>query len=64
MIKISLSRLYKEDRFLGGFEHTENDFTYVDSSEGNVDSFHGHEFIRRQQEIAYELDYHGGLIRD
>src|SRR5512141_438585 len=64
MIKVSLSRMYKEDRFLGGFEHMENDLTYVDSSEGNVDSFHGREFIRRGQETAYELDYHGGLIRD
>ena len=64
MIKASLSRMYKEDRFLGGFEHSENDLTYVDTSEGNSDSFHGREFIRRGQDIAYELVYHGGLIRD
>jgi hypothetical protein len=64
MIKASLSRMYKEDRFLGGFEHTENDLTYVDASAGNVDSFHGREFIRRGQEVAYELVYHGGLIKD
>ncbi len=64
MIKASLSRMYKEDRFLGGFEHTENDLTYVDTSEGKADSFHGREFIRRGKEIAYELVYHGGLIKD
>ena len=64
MIKASLSRMYKEGRFLGGFEHVENDLTYIDSSEGSVDSFHGHEFIRRGQVIAYELQYHGGLVRD
>ena len=64
MIKSSLSQMYKTGRFLGGFEHTEGDLTYVDTSEGKADSFHGREFIRRGQEIAYELTYHGGLIRN
>ena len=64
MIKASLSRMYQEGRFLGGFEHIENDLSYVDASEGNPERFHGHEMIRRGQEIAYELLYHGGLIRD
>ena len=64
MIKASLSLMYKEGRFLGDFEHQENDLTYVDKSEGNVECLHGREFIRRGQETAYELDYHGGLIRD
>ena len=64
MIKASLARMYREGRFLGGFEHTENDLTYVDTSEGNTVSFHGREFIRRAQELVYELVYHGGLIKD
>jgi len=64
MIKASLSRMYRQGRFLGGFEHTENDLTYIDHSEGSVDCFHGREIIRRGQEVAYELLYHGGLIRD
>jgi hypothetical protein len=64
MIKASLSRMYREGRFLGGFEHKENDLAYVDTSEGNTDYFHGQEVIRRGQKIAYELIYHGGLIRD
>ena len=64
MIKASLSRMYKEDRFLGGFEYSENDLSYKDSSEGSVERFRGHESIRRGDQIAYELDYHGGLIRD
>ncbi len=64
MIKASLSLMYKEERFLGGFEHTENDMTYIDTSEGSVGCFQGREFIRCGQETAYELDYHGGLIRD
>jgi hypothetical protein len=64
MIKASLSRMYQEDRFLGGFEHIENDLTYVDTSEGNTEHFHGREIIRRGQELAYELLYHGGMIRE
>jgi hypothetical protein len=64
MIKASLSRMYREGRFLGGFEYAENDLTYIDTSEGNVDSFHGREVILRGQELAYELLYHGGLIRE
>ena len=64
MIRASLSRMYQTGRFLRGFEHTENDLTYVDSSEGNADHFQGRELIRCGQEIAYELVYHGGLIRD
>jgi Domain of unknown function (DUF5680) len=64
MIKASLSCMYEEGRFLGGFEHVESDLTYVDTSEGSAASFHGREFIRRAQETAYELIYHGGLKRD
>jgi hypothetical protein len=64
MIKASLSRMYREGRFLGGFEHAEQDLTYVDASNGTVDSFRGRELIRRGQVTAYELDYHGGLIKD
>jgi hypothetical protein len=64
MIKASLARMYKENRFLGGFEYSENDLTYVDSSKGNLERFQGREFIGRGEETAYELDYHGGLIRD
>ena len=64
MIKASLSRMYRQGRFLGGFAYTENDLTYIDASEGSADFFHGRELIRREQEILYELLYHGGLIRN
>ena len=64
MIKASLSRMYRENRFLGGMEYTENGLTYVDTSEGPVVCFRGREFIRRGPEPVYELLYHGGLIRD
>ena len=64
MIKASLFRMYKEGRFLGGFEHSEQGLTYVDTNTGAVDCFRGREFIHRGQETVYELDYHGGLIKD
>ena len=64
IIKASLSRMYKEGRFLGGFRFSENNFTYVDTSEGIVDCFNGRESIIHGEETAYELYYHGGLIKD
>jgi|WetSurMetagenome_2_1015567.scaffolds.fasta_scaffold27999_6 hypothetical protein len=62
VIKASLSNLYKEGRFLGGFTYQHKDFLYTDSNEGAVTSFTGREFIRRSGSIAYELFYHGGLV--
>ena len=64
VIKASLSKMYLEGRFLGGFEHQHEGFTYHDASEGEVNSFRGREFISRNGETAYELFYHGGLILD
>jgi hypothetical protein len=63
IIQESLSRMYQEGRFLGGFEHQVQDGTYVDSNEGDVSSFKGTEFIVRDGVKVYELFYHGGLIR-
>jgi hypothetical protein len=64
MIKQSLTRMYAEDRFLGGFEHTEGDLHYVDTNEGDIRFFTGKEWIDQSGEIVYELVYHGGLIRE
>ena len=63
MIKASLSRMYTENRFLGGFEHSEGGFTYVDTSEGELGCFTGREWIQRDGLKAYELVYHGGSIK-
>jgi hypothetical protein len=64
VIKASLSKLYTEGRFLGGFQDPQEEFTYIDTNEGTVVSFRGREFISRSSEIVYELFYHGGLILD
>ncbi len=64
VIKASLSKMYSEGRFLGGFEHQLEGYTYTDSNEGELVSFRGRESISRSGETAYELSYHGGLILD
>lgn len=63
MIKRSLSRLYQEGRFLGEFAHREGALSYVDHNEGDVRSFRGREQISIDDELVYELVYHGGLLR-
>lgn len=63
IIKQSLTEMYKEERFLGGFEYDTGDGVYTDTSEGDVASFTGKEWITRQGVIVYDLVYHGGLIK-
>ena len=64
IIKASLSLMYEEGRFLGGFEHVMDDgSTYVDTSEGALTAFRGEEWITRDGVRVYELVYHGGLIK-
>jgi hypothetical protein len=62
MIKRSLTLLYREGRFLGGFEHRHEDLLYRDSSTGGLDNFQGVEEIFRGDTLAYRLFYHGGMI--
>jgi hypothetical protein len=64
VIKASLSEMYKEKRFLGGFHYLYEGFAYTDTSEGAAKSFRGREFISQNGETTYELFYHGGLIQD
>jgi hypothetical protein len=64
VIKVSLARMYTEGRFLGGFEYQDGGFTYFDTSDGEFQRFTGREWIVRDGMKAYELVYHGGLIRD
>jgi hypothetical protein len=64
MIKASLSRMYTQNRFLGGFRHSEGSFVYIDTSQGEVGRFTGREWIECDGIQAYELVYHGGLIKE
>lgn len=67
VIKDSLTAMYGEGRFLGGFQHATRGYLYTDTSEGDFTSFTGKEWIVRDADReaapAYELIYHGGLIR-
>jgi hypothetical protein len=63
IIQESLSKMYEEGRFLGGFEHDTGNGVYVDTSEGDVASFTGREWITREGVKVYELIYHGGLVK-
>jgi hypothetical protein len=64
MIMKSLSRLYAEGRFLGGFEYIEEELKYIDNNDGDVRAFRGQEWIYRNDELVYKLDYHGGLLQE
>ena len=63
IIKQGLSAMYQEGRFLGGFEYDTGDGVYTDTSEGDVASFTGKEWITRRGVVVYDLIYHGGLIK-
>ena len=64
IIQKSLSALYQQGRFLGGFEHTTDKGIYTDTNEGDVTSFTGREWIARGDVKVYDLVYHGGLIKE
>lgn len=63
VIKASLTQLYLEGRFLGGFEHPIDQYTYTDTNEGDFSHFKGLEWITYRGERVYELVYHGGLVK-
>ena len=64
IIQQSLSHMYEEGRFLGGFKYPVGEFTYIDTNTGDMTFFTGREFITRDNEIVYELVYHGGIIKE
>lgn len=64
VIMESLSKMYETGRFLGGYENETSLGRYFDTNEGDVFSFKGYEWIEVQGQKAYELVYHGGLIKD
>ncbi len=63
VIKTALTAMYREGRFLRGFELPVGVFVYADGNTGDVAHFHGLETISLDAEIVYRLDYHGGLVK-
>ena len=64
ILRKSLSLLYEEGRFLGGYQHSVGDATYIDLNDGDISEFSGREWILHGETKVYELQYHGGLIKD
>ena len=63
VIRVSLTKLYAQGRFLGRFENDADGYRYVDGDHGHIESFTGVEHIFASEVEAYRLDYHGGMIR-
>ena len=63
VIKASLTGLYEEGRFLGGFTFASGNFVYTDTNVGDFTHFTGKEFITQDAITVYELVYHGGLVK-
>ena len=56
--------LVKTDRpFRGPSKFNEGNWKYTDESQGTIEKFKGKEKIYYQEELVYELDYHGGMIK-
>lgn len=64
MIRQSLSKMYQSGRFLGGFKFSSGELNYTDTNDGDPSYFTGREWIDKNGEIVYSLDYHGGLIKE
>ena len=64
IIKQSLTKLYQEGRFLGGFEYKTDYGVYTDTNLGDFTSFTGNEWISQKGTVVYKLYYHGGLVKD
>jgi len=62
-VKAALSSMYRQGRFLGGFQWAGAHGQYVDRSAGDASHFHGREAILVGGLEAYALDYFGGLIK-
>ena len=64
IIQESLSEMYQQGRFLGGFEHPSGNSAHFDTNDGDVASFTGREWITRENVKVYELVYHGGVVKE
>lgn len=63
ILKRALSKMYDENRFLGGFFYTEGPYEYRDMNFGDYKRFNGVEKIFKNGELVYELLYFGGTVR-
>lgn len=63
ILKKALTKMYEEQRFLGGFHYVDGPYKYRDMNFGDFKRFNGIEKIFKSGELVYELSYCGGLVR-
>ena len=62
-LKKALSKAKEKKPFRGPDNFEEDNFKYINESEGSVDNFEGEETILYKDKKVYKLKYHGGLIK-
>lgn len=63
VLRAALGALYRQGRFLGGFEYKHQECTYQDTNSGNFQNFSGEEQISLKGIVVYRLRYFGGSVR-
>ena len=63
ILKGALSKMYGENRFLGGFYYAKGPYEYRDMNFGDYKRFNGIEKIFKDGALVYELIYCGGTVR-
>ena len=59
----ALKRITEERPFRGPDNFKEGNFEYVNEIKGTVEKFEGHEIIFYKEEVAYKLNYRGGMVK-
>ena len=62
VLQASLTEMYKEKRFLGGYIYKNDTYEYRDMNLGDFARFNGIEKIYKNSECVYELLYFGGKV--
>ena len=58
----ALKRVTEDKPFRGPDEFKKGDLKYVNETKGTIECFGGHEVIFYKKQLAYKLNYHGGLM--
>ncbi len=62
-LKKAMSRIKSDRPFRGPSEYTDDDYRYIDSSNGDIDNFTGVEEILYKGKTVYSLTYHGCSVK-
>ncbi len=63
-LKKSLLIIPNEAPYRGPREFHENEYSYFCEWEGPIETFKGYEYILLNNSKIYELNFHGGIVRD